>query len=159
MYQIYTTTVMLLISFVFRELLMSIINILYIYIYIIYIIYKRSVLRRRGRDANRNIILLLWRRANARNLRLYYLYRHYTNLFIFCILRIILAFYTWPSWLSWQSVALDSRGREFDSHRRPWSCIFRNWSRLSLRKFTHSQNILIVYLFIFLLCLRRTLRL
>ena len=23
-------------------------------------------------------------------------------------------------------------GREFDSHRRPWSCIFRNWSRLSL---------------------------
>ena len=39
-----------------------------------------------------------------------------------------------PSWLSWQSVALDSRGREFDSYRRPWSCIFRNWSRLSLRK-------------------------
>ena len=45
-----------------------------------------------------------------------------------------------PSWLSWQSVALDSWGREFDSHRRPWSCIFRNWSRLSLRKFTHSQK-------------------
>ena len=45
-----------------------------------------------------------------------------------------------PSWLSWQSVALDSRGREFDSHRRPWSCIFRKWSRLSLRKFTHSQK-------------------
>ena len=39
-----------------------------------------------------------------------------------------------PSWLSWQSVALDSRGREFDSHRRPRSCIFRNWSWLSLRK-------------------------
>ena len=37
-----------------------------------------------------------------------------------------------PSWRSWQSVALDSRGRELDSHRRPWSCIFRNWSRLSL---------------------------
>ena len=52
-----------------------------------------------------------------------------------------------PSLLSWQSVALDSRGREFDSQRRPWSCIFRNWSRLSLRKFTHSQNILIVYLY------------
>ena len=34
-----------------------------------------------------------------------------------------------------QSVALDSRGREFDSHRRPWSCIFRNLSLLSLRKF------------------------
>ena len=35
-----------------------------------------------------------------------------------------------PSWLIWQSVALDSPGREFDSHRtydrRPWSCIFRN---------------------------------
>ena len=45
-----------------------------------------------------------------------------------------------PSWLSWSSVALDSRGREFDSHRRPWSCI-RNWSRMSLRKFTHSQLI------------------
>ena len=45
-----------------------------------------------------------------------------------------------PSWLSWQSVALDSRGREFDSHRRSWSCIFRNWSRLSLRKFTHSEE-------------------
>ena len=36
---------------------------------------------------------------------------------------------------------------EFDSHRRPCrSCIFRNWSRLSLRKFTHSQDTLIVYL-------------
>ena len=34
-----------------------------------------------------------------------------------------------------QSVALDSRGHEFDSHRRPWSCIFRNLSLLSLRKF------------------------
>ena len=45
-----------------------------------------------------------------------------------------------PSWLSWHSVALDSRGREFDSHQRPWSCIFRNWSRLSLRNFTHSQK-------------------
>ena len=52
-----------------------------------------------------------------------------------------------PSRLSWQSVALDSRGRDFDSHRRPWSCIFRKWSRLSLRKFTQSQNILIVYLY------------
>ena len=44
------------------------------------------------------------------------------------------------SWLSWQSVALDSRGREFDSHRRPWSSIFRNWSRFSLRKFTHAPS-------------------
>ena len=42
--------------------------------------------------------------------------------------------------VSWQSVALDSRVREFDSHQRPWSFIFRNWSRLSLRKFTHSQK-------------------
>ena len=30
------------------------------------------------------------------------------------------------SWLSLQSVALDWRGREFDSQRRPWSSIFRN---------------------------------
>ena len=31
-------------------------------------------------------------------------------------------------------------GRVFDSHRWPWSCIFRNWSRLSLRKCTHLQK-------------------
>ena len=43
--------------------------------------------------------------------------------------------------VSWQSVALDSQDREFHSHRRPWSCIFRNsGSRLSLRKCTHSQK-------------------
>ena len=36
--------------------------------------------------------------------------------------------------------------REFHSPRRDWSCIFSNWSRLSLWKFTHLQNILIVYL-------------
>ena len=29
-------------------------------------------------------------------------------------------------------VQIWERGREFDSHRRPWSCIIRNWSRLSL---------------------------
>ena len=41
-----------------------------------------------------------------------------------------------------------SPGRTLDSHRRPWYfwTIFRNWCRLSLRKFTHLQNILIVYL-------------
>ena len=56
--------------------------------------------------------------------------------------------YRLTSRASRQSVALDSRCREFDSHRRPWSCIFRNWSRLSLRNLTHqSQNIHIVYLY------------
>ena len=71
--------------------------------------YQRSVLRRQSRDTNRNIkrsvnwrfehwpfvwekkpnqILIqmffsLWRRAYARNVRLYYPYRQYTNLFIF----------------------------------------------------------------------------
>ena len=29
-----------------------------------------------------------------------------------------------------------SRGSEFNSQRRPWSCIFRNWSRLSLKMYT-----------------------
>ena len=77
----------------------------------IYLSDKRSVLRRQSRDTNRNIKKVgvlpirivqsdvssigrssernqrekpsLWRRANARNVRLYYPYWHYTNLFIF----------------------------------------------------------------------------
>ena len=57
------------------------------------IYYKRSVLLRQSRDTNRNIKrsvycryerdVSLWRRANARNVRLYYPYRQYTNLFMF----------------------------------------------------------------------------
>ena len=46
---------------------------------------KRSVLRRQSRDTNRNIkwLVSLWRRANARNVRLYYPYWQYTDHFIF----------------------------------------------------------------------------
>ena len=44
-----------------------------------------------------------------------------------------------PSWISWLSFALDLWGREFDSHRRPWSCIFLNWSRLISLSFTFNS--------------------
>ena len=63
-----------------------------------------------------------------------YLHRRYHAPFIY-ILEPKTCSQQRPSWLSWQSVALDSRVRELDPHRKPWSCIFRNWrSRLSLRK-------------------------
>ena len=39
-----------------------------------------------------------------------------------------------PSWLSWQSAALELQDREVDSHPKHWSCIFRNWSQLSVVK-------------------------
>ena len=48
---------------------------------------------------------------------IYIMIRHYHHSHI---LELITRSQQRPSLLSWQSVALDSRGREFDSHRKGW---------------------------------------
>ena len=53
-----------------------------------------------------------------------YIHRHYHHSHAY-ILELMTRSQQRPSWLSWQSVALDSWGREFDSHRRPlWVAFF-----------------------------------
>ena len=55
-------------------------------------------------------------------------FKRYTFFGTLCILELMTRSQQRPSWLSWQSVALNLWGREFDSHRRP--CMELHFSQL-----------------------------
>ena len=100
-----------------------------------------------------SFIFSSYRVQNA-NIILNILYIHSSALPPFTILGLMTRSQQRPSWLSWQSVALDSRGRVSSILTDGLAVAFfaTASSLLSLGKLTHSQNIHIIYLILVIEC-------